>query len=83
MEDQDMETMELEEIENEDAETSEGSLAGPLFAGIAGGLLSYAMISGAKKLKAFISERRAARNAWKDIVINVDDEDAEEMEDDD
>lgn len=56
---------EVEELEpeNEVEEVSENSSAGALFAGIVGGFIAYAAICGAKKLKAFIDEKRAARKA--------------------
>lgn len=56
---------EVEELEpeNEVEEVSENSSAGALFAGIVGGFIAYAAICGAKKLKAFIDEKRASRKA--------------------
>lgn len=56
---------EVEELEpeNEVEEVSENSSASALFAGIVGGFIAYAAICGAKKLKAFIDEKRAARKA--------------------
>lgn len=54
---------EVEELEpeNEVEEVSENSSAGALFAGIVGGFIAYAAICGAKKLKAFIDEKRTAQ----------------------
>ena len=56
---------EVEELEpeNEVEEVSENSSAGALFAGIVGGFIAYAAICGAKKLKAFIDEKRTAQKA--------------------
>lgn len=59
-----MRANEIEEIEAiEVEEASESSNSGALFAGIVGGFLAYAMIGGARKLKAFIDFKRAVKNA--------------------
>lgn len=65
---------EVEELEpeNEAEEVSENSSAGALFAGIVGGFLAYAAICGAKKLTAFIVEKRAARKAAETAQAGMD-----------
>lgn len=64
---------EVEELEpeNEVEEVSENSSAGALFAGIVGGFIAYAAICGAKKLKAFIDEKRAARKSAEAVQATV------------
>lgn len=68
-----MRANEIEEIEAiEVEEASESSNSGSLIAGIVGGFLAYAMIGGAKKLKAFIDKKRAEKNtdaADEEVVI--------------
>lgn len=67
---------EIEEIENvtEVVETSEDSNAGALVAGIVGGFLAYAIVSGAKKLAAFVGTKLEARKHKEDNhdVIDAD-----------
>lgn len=73
---------EVEELEpeNEAEEVSENSSAGALFAGIVGGFLAYAAICGAKKLTAFIIEKRAARKTA-EVVQAVTDTESNNGED--
>jgi len=77
MENEDLRLNEVEEDEDID-EAAERSNAGALAAGIVGGVLAFAMIGGAKKLKTFIggkiTERRQAHEAKiVDAEVVVDD----------
>ncbi len=92
MEDMNMRDNEIEEIENatEGEETSESSNSGAMLAGIVGGFLAYAIISGAKKLHKIVKEKCAAKVAVEivensveetiadDDQVDVDTEDSEE-----
>lgn len=80
MEELNVRTNEMDELEpvNEAEQVSENSNAGAFVAGLVGGFLAYAAICGAKRLKAFISEKRAAK---KDAEI-VDAERVEEADSD-
>jgi len=84
MENENVQLNEFDETEGIDEveEADERSNAGALAAGIVGGVLAFAMIGGAKKLKTFIgrklTERRQAQEA--EIVdAEVVVEDAEEQ----
>lgn len=65
MEDVNMETNEVEEIENADEmdETCDCSYAGAALVGFVGGMIAYATISGAKKLKTLWEKRKAKKQA--------------------
>lgn len=66
--------VEVLEPENEVVEVSENSSAGALFAGIVGGFLACAAICGARKLTAFIIDKRAARKAAEAVQAVTDTE---------
>lgn len=81
---------ELEEIERDDEleEVSESSGGGSFVAGMIGGFLAYAAISGAKKLWTFgaakLAERKRKKPARKPVVdaefIEVEDEQTDSEE---
>lgn len=85
MESMNARTNEIEEITvvEEVEEASESSNAGSLFAGVIGGFLAYAAISGLKKLRVIIAAKRAQKNAE---IIDTDNrvvaDDAEEAQSD-
>ncbi len=80
MEDMNMRENEIEEIENatEIEETSESSNSGAMLAGIVGGFLAYAIISGAKKLHKIVKEKRAAKVAVEIVENSVEETVADE-----
>lgn len=66
---------EIQEIEpvEEVVETSESPNTGAFVAGIVGGFLAYAVVSGAKKLAAFVSTKlEARRNKKKSDAVVID-----------
>lgn len=81
MEDNTVKMNEIEEIRPVDEinEVSEDSNAGAFVAGIVGGFLAYAVVSGGKKLAAFIGSKLEARKHKepKDGVIDVEFTDVE------
>lgn len=76
MEDMNVRANEIEELDpvNEVEETSESSGASPLIAGVIGGFLAYAAISGAKKLKGIVEEKWKARKFAEARAKTVKDE---------
>lgn len=73
---------EVEEIEtvDEDDEVTENSNGGAFVAGIVGGFLAYALVSGAKKLAAFICTKlEARRNNVPNDVVEVEVIDTDEQ----
>jgi hypothetical protein len=72
---------EIQEIETVDevAEASENSNTGAFVAGIVGGFLAYAVVSGAKKLAGFVSTKLAERKQKKTAGTVIDAEIVEDQ----
>lgn len=63
---------EIEQFDNEVEEVTESSSNGAFVAGIVGGFLAYAVISGGKKLAAFAQAKWAERKLKKGSKAAVD-----------